>query len=178
MSNQTTLRVADLPQNAPTSFNLRPDTKALEAIRDELGLLGLRKLSFAGDVRAQGKRDWALNGKLGATVIQPCVVSLEPVTTRIDIPVSRIFVADWTDPEEAEFEIPEGDETEQLGAEIDPALVMIEALSLALPQYPRKDGAELGQADYTEPGKQAMTDEDVKPFAGLAGLRDALKKDE
>ena len=55
---------------------------------------------------------------------------------------------------------------------------MVEALSLALPQYPRKDGVELGQIDYTEPGKQALTDEDVKPFAGLAGLRDAMKKDE
>ncbi len=178
MSNQTSLRVADLPQNAPTPFDLRPDSKALEAIRDDLGLLGLRKLSFTGDVRAQGKRDWALNGKLGATVIQPCVVTLEPVTTRIDIPVTRIFVADWSDPDEEEFEIPEGDESEPLGPEIDPSLVMIEALSLALPQYPRKDGAALDQADFTEPGKQAMTDEDAKPFAGLAGLRDALKKDE
>ncbi|WP_170382938.1 YceD family protein [Ruegeria atlantica] len=178
MSNQTSLRVADLPQNASTPFDLRSDAKALEAIKDELGLLGLRKLSFVGDVRAQGKRDWVLTGKLGATVIQPCVVTLEPVTTRIDIPVTRTFVADWVDPEEPEFEIPEDDDTEQLGAEIDPALVMIEALSLALPQYPRKDGAELGQADFTEPGKQAMTDEDVKPFSGLAGLRDALKKDE
>ncbi len=178
MSNQTSLRVADLPQNTPTSFELRPDAKALEVFKDDLGLLGLRKLSFVGDVAAQGKRDWILKGKLGATVIQPCVVTLEPVTTRIDIPVTRVFLADWQEPEEPEFEIPEGDETEQLGAEIDPALVMIEALSLALPQYPRKDGAELGQADFTEPGKQAMTDEDVKPFAGLAGLRDAMKKDE
>jgi len=178
MSNQTSLRVADLPQNAPTPFELRPDSKGLDAIKEELNLLGLRKLSFVGDVRAQGKRDWVLAGKLGATVIQPCVVTLEPVTTRIDVPVTRVFLSDWQDPDEPEFEIPEGDETEPLGAEIDPAVVMIEALSLALPQYPRKDGAELDQADFTEPGKQAMTDEDVKPFAGLAGLRDALKKDE
>ncbi len=178
MSKQTSLRVADLPQNAPTPFDLHPASDALEAIKQELGLLGLRKLSFVGELCAQGKRDWALTGKLGATVIQPCVVTLEPVTTRIDIPVTRVFLADWTDPDEAEFEIPEGDESEPLGAEIDPALVMVEALSLALPQYPRKDGAELGQADYTEPGKQALTDEDVKPFAGLAGLRDAMKKDE
>ncbi|WP_170759534.1 YceD family protein [Ruegeria lacuscaerulensis] len=178
MSNQTSLRVADLPQNAPTPFELRPDAKALDAIKGDLGLLGLRKLSFVGDVGATGKRDWVLKGKLGATVIQPCVVTLEPVTTRIDIPVTRVFVANWADPEEPEFEIPEDDETEQLGAEIDPALVMVEALSLALPQYPRKDGAELGQAGFTEPGKQALTDEDVKPFSGLADLRDALKKDE
>lgn len=74
--------------------------------------------------------------------------------------------------------MPEDDETEALGPEIDPAQVMIEALSLALPQYPRKDGAHLEQAIYTEPGQQAMTDDDVKPFAGLAALRDSLKKDE
>ncbi|MEX0278686.1 MAG: DUF177 domain-containing protein [Ruegeria sp.] len=178
MSNQTSLRVADLPQNTPTPFDLRPDGRVLEAVKTELGLLGLRKLSFKGDVRAQGKRDWVLNGKLGATVVQPCVITLDPVTTRIDVPVQRVFMADWSDPDEDEFEIPEGDETEPLSAEIDPHAVMIEALSLALPQYPRKDGAELEQADYTEPGKQAMTDEDVKPFAGLAGLRDAMKKDE
>lgn len=178
MSNVTSLRVADLPQNAPTPFELRPDAAALDTLKQELGLLGLRKVSFVGDLRAQGKRDWQLNAKLGATVIQPCVVTLEPVTTRIDVPVTRIFLADWEDPDEPEFEIPEDDETEPLRAEIDPAQVMAEALSLALPQYPRKDGAELGQSDYTEPGKQAMTDEDVKPFAGLAGLRDALKKDE
>ncbi|GAA6158256.1 YceD family protein [Ruegeria sp. HU-ET01832] len=178
MSNQTSLRVADLPQNTSTPFDLRPDAKELAVIREDLGLLGLRKLSFVGDVRAEGKRDWMLAGKLGATVIQPCVVTLEPVTTRIDVPVTRVYLADWTDPDEEEFEIPEGDESEPLGHEIDPGLVMTEALSLALPQYPRKDGAELEQADYTEPGKQAMTDEDAKPFAGLASLRDALKKDE
>ncbi|RBW60124.1 DUF177 domain-containing protein [Ruegeria sp. A3M17] len=178
MTTNTSLRVADLPQNAPTPFDLRPDSKGLDAIKTELGLLGLRKLSFVGDVRAQGKRDWILAGKLGATVIQPCVVTLEPVTTRIDIPVSRFYLKDWQNPDEPEFEIPEGDETEALGTEIDPASVMVEALSLALPQYPRKDGAELEQTGYTEPGKQAMTDEDAKPFAGLANLRDALKKDE
>ncbi|WP_171167759.1 DUF177 domain-containing protein [Ruegeria sp. HKCCA0370] len=178
MGNVTSFRVADLPQNAPTPFELRPASAALDEIRQGLGLLGLRKLSFSGELRAQGKRDWVLNGKLGATVIQPCVVTLEPVTTRIDIPVHRTFLADWTDPDEPEFEIPQDDESEPLGPEIDPALVMIEALSLALPQYPRKEGAELGQADYTKPGKQAMTDEDAKPFAGLAGLRDTLKKDE
>jgi len=178
MSNVTSLRVADLPQNAPTAFNLRPDAEVLNDIKNELELLGLRKLSFTGELRSQGKRDWALTGKLGATVIQPCVVTLEPVTTRIDIPVSRVFVAEWTNPDEPEYEIPEDDETEPLGVEIDPHQVMIEALSLALPQYPRKDGAELGSTGYTEPGKQPMTDADVKPFAGLAGLRDTLKKDE
>ncbi|KUJ80833.1 hypothetical protein AVO45_07330 [Ruegeria marisrubri] len=177
MTDQTALRVADLPQNSPTPFALRPDSEALAALKQELGLLGLRKVSFSGEIRAQGKSDWVLTGKLGATVVQPCVITLEPVTTRIDTDVRRVFLADWREPESEEVEVTD-DEAEALGAEIDPGAVMVEALSLALPQYPRKEGAGLGQAVYTEPGKQAMTDDDAKPFAGLAGLRDKLKKDE
>lgn len=178
MTGPKPLRVADLPQNAPTPFDLRPGAGQMETLKQELGLLGLRKLSFTGSVQAQGKRDWLLTGKLGATVIQPCVITLDPVTTRIDTQVRRVFLADWDEPDEPEFEMPEDDETEALGPEIDPALIMAEALSLALPQYPRKTDAEIGPASFTEPGKQAMTDEDAKPFAGLAELRDALKKDE
>ncbi len=178
MTAQKPFRVADLPQNTQTQFELRPDADAMNALKQDLGLLGLRKLSFVGTLRTQGKRDWVLDAKLGATVTQPCVITLEPVTTRIETPVRRVFVADWHEPDEPEFEMPEDDETEPLGTEIDPAGVMAEALSLALPQYPRKQEAELGQANYTEPGKQAMTDDEAKPFAGLAGLRDALKKDE
>ncbi|CAN0590320.1 unnamed protein product [Ectocarpus sp. 12 AP-2014] len=62
---------------------------------------------------------------------------------------------------------------EPLGREIDLNAVMIEALSLALPTYPRADTAELGQAVFTEPGKAAMTDDDTKPFAALAALKAA-----
>jgi len=178
MAKPTSLRVADLPQNSPTPFDLRPSGAELEAIRDDLDLQGLRKLSFVGEIRARGKRDWVLTGQLGATVIQPCVVTLDPVTTRIETSVRRMYLSDWTEPDEPEFEMPEDDETEPLGAEIDPGVVMREALALALPQYPRKDGAHLESANFTEPGKQAMTDDDAKPFSGLAGLRDALKKDE
>ena len=178
MTASPPLRVADLPQNAPTPFELRPGAAELETLKQALDLLGLRKLSFVGTVRAQGKRDWILTGKLGATVVQPCVITLEPVTTRVETPVRRVFLADWDEPDDPEFEMPEDDETEALGPEIDPAAIMAEALSLALPQYPRKDDAALDQTAFTEPGKQAMTDDEVKPFAGLAGLRDAMKKDE
>ena len=52
---------------------------------------------------------------------------------------------------------------------------MVEAISIAAPDFPRKDGAELGQMVYAEPGTEAMTDEDARPFAGLADLRKALE---
>lgn len=174
--SDTALRVADLPQSRVTAFDLRPDAAALRVIADELGLLGLRKLSFKGTIRAEGRADWLLQGTLGATVIQACVVTLEPVTTRLDVPVRRLYLADPAPllPEGEEIEMPDDDTAEPLGATIDPHAVMIEALALAVPDWPRAEGAELGSLTVTEPGKTAITDEALKPFAGLAGLRDKL----
>lgn len=177
------LRVADLPQSKPTRFELVPDTSALAAIAQELDLRGLRKLRFKGHIVAEDKRDWRLEAELGATVIQDCVVSLDPVTSRIEDKVVRRFLAkmpDLPDQDDTEdgIEMSADDTIEALGSEIDPAAVMIEALALALPLYPRADGAALDQALFTEPGKEALSDADLKPFAGLAALRDKLQDKE
>lgn len=178
MTDSTALRVADLPQNAPTAFEITPDKPALEALAAELGLTALRKLRFAGEIRAIGKSDWQLAGTLGATVVQDCVVTLEPVTTRIDEPVQITYLARFDMPQDEEAEMPEDDSTEALGTHIDPAAVMAEALALHIPAYPRKEGAELGEAVYAEKGVTPMRDEDTRPFAGLAALRGQLKDPE
>jgi len=169
-SSSAALRVADLPQNRPTRFALVPESSDLADIARELGVETLRKLRFEGQISARGKRDWALSGKLGFTVVQPCVVSLEPVTTRIDTPIERLFLARIETPDEEEVEMSEDDHIDPLGEEIDPYLVMVESVALHLPQYPRKDGAELGQLVHAAPGTAPMTDEDTRPFAGLADL--------
>lgn len=178
MPDTTVLRVADLPQTAATEFDLRPDAAARRALAAELELTGLRKLRFAGRIVAQGAGDWRLAGRLGATVVQDCVITLAPVTTRIDTDVARLFVAGLSDPQGAEVEMSADDETEALGAWIDLGAIMAEALALALPPYPRAEGAVLGKAVFTAPHLVAMRDEDARPFAGLSGLREALKKDE
>ena len=174
----TALRVAGLSQNAVTPFELRPGAAELAGIAAALDLIGLRKLSFVGTLRAQGGADWRLEASLGATVVQACVVTLEPVTTRIDVPVKRIFLRDYTEIDAPEAEMPEDETVEPLGAWIDPAEVMQEALALALPLYPRSQGAVLGETVHSEPGTTPMRDEDAKPFAGLAGLRARLQSDD
>ncbi|MDK3073099.1 DUF177 domain-containing protein [Sedimentitalea sp. JM2-8] len=176
MPRKTALRVADLSQNASTPFDLRPDPAALKSIADDLGLSGLRKLRFTGEIAAQGSKDWLLTGRLGATVVQPCIVTLDPVTSRIDTDVRRLYLAEMPEIDAEEIEMPEDDTLERLGSFIDPGEVMVEALSLALPLYPRKDGAGLDESVFAEPGVQPMRDEDARPFAGLASLRDSLKK--
>lgn len=172
----TALRVADLSHNVDNTFDLRPDAAATKALAEMLDVSALRKLSFVGRIISMGSTDWLLEGRLGATVVQPCVVTLDPVTTRIEANVARRFIHDFSDPDEPEAEMPEDETAEPLGPWIDPAIAMQEALALAIPDYPRKDDAELGQLVYTKPGEAPMTDEDTRPFAGLADLKDQMKK--
>ncbi|MFQ1700751.1 YceD family protein [Loktanella agnita] len=169
------LRLADLSSREPTAFDLSPTAQERAAVADALGIIGIRKLRFSGTLAPLGRSDWELKGDIGATVVQACVVTLDPVATRIDEAVRRSYMADLPDVEANEIEMPEDDTIEALPAALDLAAVMIEALALALPPYPRAEGADLGETVYTEPGKQAMTDEQAKPFAGLAGLRDSLE---
>ncbi|MEY8839951.1 DUF177 domain-containing protein [Cribrihabitans sp. XS_ASV171] len=171
------LRISALSQSTPTPFDITLEASERAALADALDILGIRKLRFAGEVRAQGKRDWLLTGELGATVVQSCVVTLEPVATRIDVPVRRLYLADWVEPEGDEVEMPEDDESEALRDVISPRAVMAEALALSLPLYPRKDGVRAGEAVFAEEGTEPLRDEDTKPFAALSGLREKMKKE-
>lgn len=172
------IRVADLPPSIPVEFDLRPEPEQNQVIAQELGLSGLRKLWFRGTLNPEGKRDWRLDGLLGATVTQPCVATLAPVITRIDEPVTRQYLAQAPQvSDDEEVEMPD-DSVEELPAVIDLEQVMIEALALALPLYPRADDAAIAKISVTEPGKAPMTDQDTKPFAGLAQLRDKLNNED
>ncbi|WP_299280629.1 DUF177 domain-containing protein [uncultured Tateyamaria sp.] len=179
--SRAALRVADLSQNSETAFEVVPDAAAMAAMADTLDLSGLRKVRFAGAISGHGARDWHLEGTLGATVTQPCGVTLVPVTTRLDVPVRRLFVHDFRPDEDVaegdEVEMPEDDTIEPLGQWIDPEAILIEALSLAVPEYPRAPDAALGETILTEPGVAPLTDEAIRPFAGLADLKAQMEGD-
>ncbi len=174
------IRPDRLPERAATPFELVPGADARAAIAEALDLIAVRKLRFAGTLAPLGARDWELTADLGATVVQPCVVTFEPVTTRIDERVERRYLAEPLPlPEGDEIEMPEDDTVEALPETLDLGAVMIEALSLALPLYPHAEGVDRVEVSVTEPGKDAMTDDETKPFAGLAALREKLSdKDE
>jgi uncharacterized metal-binding protein YceD (DUF177 family) len=172
------IRLSDLPNRHETTVILTPDAEECNLIANALGIVAIRKLRFDVRLSPIGKRDWALDATLGATVIQDCVVTLDPVTTRVDEKVQRRYLAELTEPEADEMEMPEDDNTESLPEVLDLSLVMTESLSLALPPYPRSAGAEIGEFVVTEPGATPLTQAELKPFAGLAGLRDKLKNND
>ena len=173
------MRLAELRTGRPTSFTLEPTPAERKAVAQELGLVALKKLKFEGTLTPQGRNDWTLQAKLGATVVQECVVTLDPVTTRIDEQIVRAYVKDIPDIDAAEVEMAQDETVDPLPDTLDLAQVMIEALSLALPPDPRSSDAELGSVAVTAPGMKPMSDDDAKPFAGLGALRESLeKKDE
>jgi len=175
---QHLIRITDLRGDRPFEVSLTPDSAARTAIAAELGLPALRKLRLQGQLSPLGKSDWRLTAELGATVVQDCVVTLAPVTTRIDEPVTRTYLADLPEPgEDEEIEIPEDDSVEPLPQSIDLGAVMIEALTLALPPYPHAEGARPLNQNFAQPGVTPLSDEQAKPFAGLAGLKQKLEKD-
>lgn len=169
------LRLTGQRQRTPHSFALAPDAAAREALANTLGLAGLRKLRFAGSVAPVGGQDWQLEACLGATVVQPCGVSLAPVTTRIDEAVMRLYCADLPAPTAAETEMPDEDWAEPLPETLDLMAVLTEALSLAVPAYPRSPEAAPLKTASAPPGVTPMTDADTRPFAALKVLKTKLQ---
>lgn len=175
--DQSVLRVSDLPRSRPTAFSIEPDSVGRTRIADTLNLSSVKKLTFQGTIDPTDGGGFALMADLGATVVQPCVVSLEPVSTRIDARVSRRYVADMPPSPGEDTEMVEDDSVEALGAEIDLGALLSEVLALEIPDYPRREDAGLDAKEFAPPGVAPMSDSDAKPFAGLAALKKNMKGD-
>lgn len=161
-----------LNRRNPARFDLRTDADTRAALAAGLGISAVPSLRFTGDLIPRGRDDIDLTGTLEATVVQPCVVTLAPVTTRIAERVERRFLADWEEPEGGgETEMDADDTREALPETIDLLAIAAESLSLALPAYPRAPGAELGTAVFAPPGAEPLRDDDLRPFAALAALK-------
>ncbi len=166
-------RRAALAQRKPTRFDLAPGAAERAAIATDLGLLDLPAVRLRGEIRPVGRSDFVLEADLEAQVVQACIVTLAPVPGLVKERVVRRYLADWQAPEGEEAEMPEDDTTEPLPEVIDAGAVLTEALALALPLYPRAEGAVFEGFVKGAEGSDALTDEKIKPFSGLADL---LKK--
>ncbi|MCX7288838.1 MAG: YceD family protein [Rhodobacterales bacterium] len=170
----TRFRTGGLSPRKPTRFDYVPDAAERERLAQALGLLALRRLDLKGELAPNGRDELVMTARLVADGDQSCVVTLVPVRVRVDEDIRRRYVLGLKVPDGDEVEMPEDDEVEPLPEMIDLAEVAAEALALALPLYPRAPGAELGTVVHAATGIAAMTDDDLKPFAGLAALAGKL----
>lgn len=128
--------------------------------------VALHAAKFRGGIR--------VTGRLDAEVVQPSVVSLEPVRQKISEPIDRVFLPAGQKPfaDEAEAEIFVDIDGEDVpdhfeGSEADLTDLIVESLALAIDQYPRAEGEKL--EDLGIVGDPA--DERESPFAALKRLK-------
>lgn len=109
-------------------------------------------------------------GRVRAHVVQPCVVTADPVPSTIDETVALRFV-DESDEigDEIELTIDALDVIPYAGGFIDLGEAAAETMALALPPFPRSPNAEavLRSAGVLQEGE-------VGPFSGLAALKAKL----
>ena len=171
------IELRHLVQNRGVNFNLNFSKALVYSVVQRHELIKLQKASFLGTILPLSQGDWVLTGELGASIEQPCRLTLSPVRTRIDIQVTRNFRKALLPPLKimSDTEYTSDDNDEQLLQEIDICGIYCEVLSLELPDYPRTENVVATIIDYGPPGTTALTDAMAKPFAVLAGLKDKMK---
>lgn len=159
-------------------FAIEADAAERAALARFLGVDRVERLAFEGTVSAAGEDGWTVRGRLAAVLGQTCVVTLEPVETRHDAELERLYLpaGQLIEAHEVTVDIDEADEPDPYTNAIDPAALAVESLALRIEPYPRKEGAALEQATFAESGVQPLEDEDLRPFADLAELKRRLAK--
>lgn len=126
-----------LSHRRPSPVAWKATGEALASLAGQLGLLSAAAVELRGEIRPEGEDGFRLEARLRAQVTQACVATLAPVPAAVEADVLRRYVAGLAMPEGGEHEIPEDDSIEPLRDRIDLAELAAEALSLALPDYPR-----------------------------------------
>lgn len=157
--------VAAVPETG-RRLDLVADDAARAAIAKAAGLAALPRLEAGFDLTRQGADGLRAVGRVSATVVQNCVVTLEPIESRIDEAVDLVFLPDVALPAEAvDLEALQADEPPEAIRDgvIDLGAVATEFLLLGLDPYPRKPGAVFEAPPAGDPVSH--------PFAALAALK-------
>ncbi|MDG1947962.1 MAG: DUF177 domain-containing protein [Amylibacter sp.] len=171
------ITISQLSQYKIHKFSIRFDNNDLLDYKNLLDLRKISKVTIFGEISAEGNKNWLLNAKIGASVTQSCVVTMEDVSTRIDENITRHYFADIDKYDENFSSEEELDaDAEGIPDEINLLDLTIESISLNLSDFPRKDGIVIDPVLSAPEGIEPLTDDAVKPFAGLASLRDKLKE--
>ncbi|MDA1089390.1 MAG: DUF177 domain-containing protein [Proteobacteria bacterium] len=174
------------------TLSIKADHGECARLAQRLGLNSLESLSAEIALTSQKKgRIIHLEGSFKADIQQTCVVTLEPVETRIEANFERLYDTTMKTPDDgagddknadAEIDSEGEDPLEPLvEGKIDIGEAIAEQLSLEINPFPRKPGIPF--ADFSTgtgagkgKGEADKTDSTAGPFSGLAALKKKLKK--
>ena len=166
--NDWTHNVTDVP-----SGGLDREREATEsersAIAEALRPSEAREARCALSYQVRSGGGYRLSGKVTADVEQACVVTLDPVTAKVEAPFDVEFrpQVETADNDE-DASVLSGPDVDILERGIVPVgRIVFETVSASLDPYPRRPGAEFNWQD-----PQASEPEKASPFAALSKLKD------
>ena len=163
------IRLDEVPEEG-RSFALTADAVVRAGVASVGGLDDLPRLQAQFLVRRQG-RGLRVQGSVDASVVQSCVVTLEPIMNEmheeIDVSFQPGPIENLTHKQDGTA-FDETDTPEPLvGDSVDLGALAVEFLLLGLDPYPRKPDAVFEAPATPEP--------EDKPFAALAVLKEAAR---
>ena len=173
------VRVGHVSAN-PVTVHIEAGPAELKALAEMWKVLDVHSLKSEMQITRWKKDGIRIKGRVEAEVEQACVVTLDPVRSKIEEAFEQVFVPEGSklarvvQSETAEMVLdPEGPDAPETftGDTIDAGEVVAEAVALAIDPYPRKEGVDfedhLGSNPAQESGRPS-------PFAAL---KDWKKKD-
>jgi hypothetical protein len=161
---------AEVPETG-RHVELAPDEATRQAIAKVADVVALPRLKATFDLTRLGAEGLRVEGRVLATVVQNCVVTLEPIESEIDEAVDLVFRPEAGELPGASAEEVEALDTEEppetlVGGAVDLGTLAAEFLILGIDPYPRKEDAVFDAPPAGDPASH--------PFAALV----ALKKDQ
>lgn len=162
------VNAAGLP-HAGRDFALTASDAECRALAARFGIPGIRRLAAALHAKPGADGRIRVVGRIAASVVQVCVVSLEPFEASLDVPYESLFLRqDLLHAEPEGLLDPDAiDEEGYEGSHFDLGESVAQALALALDPWPRNPEA-------VAPADSAPDDETpppASPFAVLARKR-------
>jgi uncharacterized metal-binding protein YceD (DUF177 family) len=151
----------------PESFQATDEHN--QTIVEIFNLLELKSFSVQFHVEKQINNTYILQGSINAVVVQPSVVSFEPVTTKISEQFTVVLLPTQKRLADYEESHPDDDSDVFVDGEYDVGGVALEYLSLCLPDNPKLPGENADYKEFDETESKAK----ISPFASLI---DKLKK--
>lgn len=178
-------RLVDLERmgSKDTALEIVASDAERAALAKRFGFLSLPAFSARVTVDRRPGGQVIVEGRLRGTIIQACVLSLDPVTQELDDAFRLVFAEDLSDerdPESGEAVLnAQADAPEPLnGNMLDIGEIVAEQLSLTADPYPRRPGIKLEDVLPKLRGgnRRGPPEQRRHPFAGLAALRDKPRR--
>jgi hypothetical protein len=155
-----------------TSGEIAATEAEMQDIARLLDLVALEGLTLTYRIAHAGEGRLHLSGRLAAGITQTCVVTLDPVSAALDLPVELDFwparllegLEQSAEEREALLDWPEP----IVDGTIDPGPVIYQIVATSLDPYPKREGASF---EWSQQSPQAGEVEQSGPFEALAALK-------